>query len=258
MLELNEVRTETVAVGVFHHPEGDAPNTSEWWRDPCIVFTTHGAWEVESAEGRAQLTPGSLLAAPGSREYACYHPGTLDDRGIFLSFFGGEDVGPRLAVPASQAMRRLRHGLTCALRRASTEGLDEIGMALLELVRGGGDTENPPSRRAQELVATLRRDVDARYTALEFDFVAEAAALGLTRTRFVHVFNDVVGITPHRYLMALRVTHAARMLRCSDAPVIEVCFASGFGSLARFYASFRDAFGIAPGPYRRLQQSRGA
>jgi AraC-like DNA-binding protein len=34
------------------------------------------------------------------------------------------------------------------------------------------------------------------------------------------------------------------------SPVTEVCFASGFGSLARFYATFKEAFGVAPGAYR--------
>ena len=60
----------------------------------------------------------------------------------------------------------------------------------------------------------------------------------------------VVGTTPHRYLVERRVAHAARLLVTTGVPVAEICFASGFGSVARFQSAFRRAWGITPTQYR--------
>ncbi len=66
----------------------------------------------------------------------------------------------------------------------------------------------------------------------------------------IHVFRDVTGSTPHRYLVERRIAHAARLLATGDTPVADVCFASGFGSVARFQAAFRRAWGMPPSLYR--------
>ena len=66
----------------------------------------------------------------------------------------------------------------------------------------------------------------------------------------MHVFRDVVGVTPHRYVIELRAGHAARLLRGTAAPVTDVCFASGFGSVPSFHSAFRSAYGMTPSGYR--------
>jgi AraC-like DNA-binding protein len=66
----------------------------------------------------------------------------------------------------------------------------------------------------------------------------------------IHVFRAVTGTTPHRYLVERRVARAAELLATGDAPVTDVCFASGFGSVARFQAAFRRAWGMPPSEYR--------
>ena len=95
-----------------------------------------------------------------------------------------------------------------------------------------------------------RAEAAAQYTEPEFSLVAEAVALGMSRTRLVRAFQDVTGLTPHRYLRGLRTTHAARLLAGTTAPVTEICFASGFGSMTRFHAAFHEAFGTTPTGYR--------
>ncbi|HEX7993130.1 MAG TPA: helix-turn-helix domain-containing protein [Streptosporangiaceae bacterium] len=43
---------------------------------------------------------------------------------------------------------------------------------------------------------------------------------------------------------------AAELLATGDAPVTDVCFASGFGSVARFQTAFKRAWGMPPSEYR--------
>ena len=121
--------------------------------------------------------------------------------------------------------------------------LDAIGWSLLAAA-GSPDAPPAPGARDRRVAAELRALLDREYASQDLDVAAAWAALGLSRTRMIHVFRDVTGVTPHRYLVQCRVAHAARLLATGDAPVTEVCFASGFGSLARFQAAFKRAWGM--------------
>lgn len=57
--------------------------------------------------------------------------------------------------------------------------------------------------------------------------------------------------TPHQYLTARRLQHAARLLRQPETSVTEICFAAGFESLGAFSTLFRRHTGLSPDAYRR-------
>jgi AraC-like DNA-binding protein len=80
----------------------------------------------------------------------------------------------------------------------------------------------------------------------------------LSRTRFVHVFGDVPGVTPHRYVVELRASRAARLLRSTSVPVTGICLDSGFGSMPGFHAAFRAAYGMTPGACRAGHAAPGS
>ena len=64
------------------------------------------------------------------------------------------------------------------------------------------------------------------------------------------LFRKAFGVTPSRFILQHRVSHAQRMLVTSDAKVLEVAMDAGFGSLSRFNATFRQLCGCAPRQYR--------
>jgi AraC family transcriptional regulator len=64
------------------------------------------------------------------------------------------------------------------------------------------------------------------------------------------VFRNVTGIAPHRYLTAVRLRHAAAMLR-RGASVTYTCYATGFGSLSHFITAFGRRFGVSPSAVAR-------
>jgi helix-turn-helix protein len=57
---------------------------------------------------------------------------------------------------------------------------------------------------------------------------------------------------PHQYLLTRRLERAAALLRVTDWPVADVCFAGGAGSVESFMASFGRVLGRSPTAYRRL------
>jgi len=74
----------------------------------------------------------------------------------------------------------------------------------------------------------------------------------------MNLFQRTFGTTLIEYLTQHRVSHAQRLLATSDTKIVDVAFASGFGSLSRFNEAFRRACGCTPREYRvehRLEES---
>jgi AraC-like DNA-binding protein len=91
--------------------------------------------------------------------------------------------------------------------------------------------------------------VDARYS--EPLTVADMArAANLSPAHFSREFRRAFGESPHQYLLTRRLERAAALLRTSDWPIAEICFAVGADSLGSFATSFRRMFGRTPGEYR--------
>ena len=224
----------------------------EWWQEPCIAFTAFGSWQVRSGRGAGEVTPGGVLAAQGGAEHECRHDSGLDDRMLCVLFRDEVDPGPALLVPQATALHSLRRSLVAELRPAEPDAaeVDALCMALLDTVRQEPGSSPDPGARSLALISQLRAQAQARYREADLDLVTQAAQLGLSRTRFVHVFREVIGVTPHRYVVELRVSHAAELLRRTRDPVTGICFDSGFGSMPSFYNAFRAAYGMTPGQYR--------
>jgi len=110
------------------------------------------------------------------------------------------------------------------------------------------------SRMASQLLARhlLRaRDlVDGRY-AEPLTVTDMARAAGLSRAHFSREFKAAFGESPHQYLLTRRLERAAALLRVTDWPVADICFAVGAGSVGSFTASFTRVYGCPPTAYRR-------
>src|SRR5438477_12154656 len=102
----------------------------------------------------------------------------------------------------------------------------------------------PPERhllRARDLA-------DARYRE-PLDVPALARAASLSAAHFSREFRRAFGEPPHRYLLTRRLERAAALLRNTDRPIAEICFAVGLKSLRSFRTSFRRAYGVTPAAY---------
>ena len=80
---------------------------------------------------------------------------------------------------------------------------------------------------------------------------AVAAEFGLSPQYFSTFFRDNFGRTFTQHINSLRIEQAARLLRETDLPVMEVGFRVGFDNFSYFIKRFRLVYGISPSHYRK-------
>jgi AraC-like DNA-binding protein len=90
---------------------------------------------------------------------------------------------------------------------------------------------------------------DARY-AEPLTVADLARAAGLSPSYFSREFRRTFGEPPHQYLLTRRLERAAALLRNTDRPVTEICFAVGLSGVGSFITSFRRVYGMPPLTYR--------
>ena len=118
-------------------------------------------------------------------------------------------------------------------------------------------------RRTTSLTASPRDRRRAVETALWIDANSHeqinledaAAQTGISPYHFLRLFSNVVGVTPHQYLVRSRLRHAARRLTDDDSAITEIAYDVGFGDLSNFVRTFHRAAGASPLKFR--QASRG-
>lgn len=72
---------------------------------------------------------------------------------------------------------------------------------------------------------------------------------------FKRDFYNLYGISPARWLLEKRLTHALNLLSNSDHPIIDISFQSGFENSTHFSHAFKKHFGISPLKYRQKNSS---
>ncbi len=110
----------------------------------------------------------------------------------------------------------------------------------------GNASVDATTRLAQAAASLIEdRTLDAE------GLVAVAARLGITDRHLRRAFGAEFGVSPVEFAQTQRLLLAKRLLTDTGLTVTEIAFASGFGSLRRFNALFKQRYRLQPGELRR-------
>ncbi len=212
----------------------------------CLFFSPHFAREVYHSLN----TPAdALLDAP------LPDPG-LEPPGFF------ERTYPHDAL-VSPALLRLRAATTSSRNIPSSGWLMEQSRDVLRRLfvaqrATSAEVEALPAVRAATREELYRRLYRARdyadalsSTSITLDDMARVACL--SPTHFLRTFKQIFHETPHHFLTTRRLERAQRLLRQTDLPITDICFAVGFESLGSFSSLFKRHMGYSPQAYRQAQ-----
>ncbi|WP_220399068.1 AraC family transcriptional regulator [Granulicella sp. WH15] len=76
--------------------------------------------------------------------------------------------------------------------------------------------------------------------------------IGLSMFHFARSFRDSAGVTPHQYVVQMRVERAKTLLMRRELSVQQVASATGFADGSQLSKSFRKAMGVSPSQWRRM------
>ena len=108
--------------------------------------------------------------------------------------------------------------------------------------------------KSLEKIKTILKYVEEHYD--EHITIDDMAALTFySKSHFMKFFKAHMGTGFIEYLNDYRLTIAERLLRTSDASVLEIAEKSGFDNLSYFNRIFKRKYGQSPGKQRRLYAS---
>ena len=139
--------------------------------------------------------------------------------------------------------------LTPPDRQTASRDLRELGrlQILMGRIRPAAAVQTPPAPpAARDWAATACRHLrDLR------DARAAAAAMHLSYARFRQRFSSAVRMPPGRYLAALQMEDACRLLADPALTLAEIAERTGFADRFHFSRRFKQRVGQTPAAYRR-------
>ena len=135
---------------------------------------------------------------------------------------------------------------------AETDGYRPCLRCRPELAPGNASVD--ATSRLAQAAASLMEDRALDESGLD----TVAAQLGITDRHLRRAFGAEFGVSPVQFAQTQRLLLAKRLLTDTALPVTEVAFASGFGSVRRFNALFKQRYRLQPGQLRRHAPASGA
>ena len=153
------------------------------------------------------------------------------------------------STPKLRALiREMKHEYT--VRPANYRLVLRAGLLkLLVLMQRGSEMKvhrTGRERTAEYITFLLKRNYASKITLR-----ALAEKAGLTPNHLCFLYRKQTGQSIISALNAIRLEHAASMLKESDAKISRISLECGFGDLSYFYRIFARYYGSSPGEYRK-------
>lgn len=165
--------------------------------------------------------------------------------------FGGEVRFEDFLNPFSTDLYQLVKNLECECRRPDRLDLLmdslEIQIAAL-LLREYKTNMNKPFAPFEDDGSYIRRAIEFMRENFSSNLYLEdiCREIHVSRYHFIRTFMKETGLTPHRYLLTLRVQKAKELLATKKYSVMETAGLCGFESVSHFSTTFRKATGYSP------------
>jgi AraC family transcriptional regulator len=238
--------------------------------------TAHEAYELAWVEtghleyrvGRRRFTAdeGSVIVVPAGVEHATSI--TQGTRAVSMHLSPqlvrgvAEALGPEYrrrqidAGIAAAGERMVRLGSLLEQEASGGPSSDLAAGALAEalatqLVRGAPERLSRAREHDPRILRAVQLAEDVRGEEIDVDDMARAA--GMSRYHFSRLFKQVVGTSPYRYLLEVKLARAAELLRRRRLSVTEAAVEAGFSDFGRFAAHFRRSFGCRPSEMSRAR-----
>ncbi|MFT3803932.1 MAG: AraC family transcriptional regulator [Burkholderiaceae bacterium] len=235
-----------------------------------MAAVVSGSFVYRVEAGRDLLAPGAILLGNVGRCFECGHEHSQGDRCLSFHFTPECWEGIARSVPGRH---RGRFGaisippLPSVLPvMAALESSGELGQPIIEEValafagqalRLSHDLPvetRMPRAIDERRISTALHQIEESSSDVESDDLSLASLArqaAMSRYHFLRTFRRIVGMTPHQYLLHVRMRKAALRIRATREPLTTIALNAGFNDLSTFSRRFRGVMGASPSEYRR-------
>ena len=150
-----------------------------------------------------------------------------------------QSAGDRRALTLAQEIRRLLHA-----PQPDLMALEQAALSLID--QAPVTTQYGPDAKAFDPV--LDQIAAQFHEQLTLDQLA--TTYGQNELRFLRDFTRTMGLTPHAYLVEVRLQAARRMIEHTDLPLASIALDSGFAHQSHMGSVFRKHLSMTPSQYR--------
>ncbi len=233
----------------------------------CIWLNTSGGEHYRHSGNSSILQPDKFgIIAPGEvhENYACEN-----DRRNLLTFYldpaqlqsvaaqikGSSSDSSEFRTDfyhdreAQEGLIRLHHLLnnSPSLLEQETVFIELLALLIKRHCAAGIDE----ARFGKETVR-VNRIIELFHEQLgeDISLSALAAKFDCTPYHLIRFFKKAVGLSPHAYLIQIRLEKAKQLIN-QGTPLVDAAFETGFTDQSHLNRHFKTKFGVTPGAYRR-------
>jgi AraC-like DNA-binding protein len=247
------------------------PRSEHEHEEHSAAFLLKGATSARAGNERFEAHAGQLVLIAAGIPHECR---PLDPAAWSYTLFLIEPGASRTLDEALESAETgalvidARRTTIASLAEAGTEAPRDSVVAAVETLLGGAiATRGARANRSAASSAGKKTadTVDSRMAAIESALRASfarntsleelARRAGMGKYALVRAFKAAYGLSPHSYLLNLRINEAKKLLRAGLCPV-EAAFSCGFCDQSHFTRAFSRRVGLCPAEYARTYKNR--
>jgi len=221
--------------------------------DYHIVYIADGASEVEYAGNTTLLKHGFVLYPPHMLQRYIEHDHT---RKLWIHFNGyyveeilkeyGLNCGVHHMSPSPVCEKLFVQLVAEHNQKAELSNEKALLLTFLNMLGKSVNHRNTTNEKIEEAISFIT----THYTA-EISISELAESCNVSQSRFLYLFKEKAGQSPHAYQQMLRIHNSMTLLASTKLQVTDISALSGYADPLYFSRVFRKYTGMSPKAYRQ-------
>lgn len=227
-------------------------------------FSLNGTSDILSPGSIAIIEPGVIHAnrpcLPKRRHLRSFYFSEEFFRNLYENFSGADTKTPSLkncVIEDPLLWQKFIDLHNVLFQSNDLLGIESAAITAFSGLSDRGGSRDAPSNldvknesRIKTIIDFFHANLDRQFSLSELADLVQCGSYHLIR-----LFRKQKGMSPHAYLIQLRLEHARQMLEKGQS-IVDAALSSGFSDQSHLTRKFKIRYGVTPGLYRTQRQLR--